>query len=71
MSYFKSSKIDSLDTKRLHIVCFGYGAQAEKVSKYKNGIVCQSKNPKDIMECANKLLSQIKENNLSSYHTSA
>lgn len=42
----------------LPIVCFNYGAQAEKIKAYPRGIICESTEPSAIVECFKKLLEQ-------------
>ncbi|MBR4320884.1 glycosyltransferase [Treponema sp.] len=41
----------------LPIVCFDYGAQAEKIRTYSKGIICDSTEPDKIYECVKKLFS--------------
>lgn len=40
----------------LPVVCFDFGAQAEKIRKYDKGIVCKSRNPNDIYESIKQAL---------------
>lgn len=45
-SYLVSEQI----MMRLPIVCFDYGAQAEKIRAYQKGVICRSTKPEDIYE---------------------
>ncbi len=44
------------------IVCFDYGAQAEKIRGYERGMICSSQNPEEIIKCAKDLFRRLKYN---------